>query len=206
MLKKLFLSTIKKYSADNIYNVDCWNKLESLYSQDSRHYHNLNHIHSMVSLTKQLEKQIEDYDSFLFSIFYHDAIYDTTKNDNEIQSSLLLRDHLSKTTFERIKKCMNLIESTAKHIANNDLDSSLFIDLDLSILGENWPLYQIYISNIRKEYSNFDEQTFKRGRLKVLKSILDRNNIYETEYFKDKYELQARTNISHEIEIITCGK
>lgn len=205
MLKELFLSTIEKYSSDGIYNVECWNKLELLYSHDSRYYHNLSHIRSMISLSKQFEKQVEDYDSFLFSVFYHDAIYDTAKNDNEKQSSLLLRDHLIKTTFDKIEKCMKLIESTANHIAINDFDFSLFLDIDLSILGESWSHYQNYMSNIRKEYNNFDEQTFNSGRLKVLKSFLENKNIYKTEYFKDKYELQARSNMSHEIEIITFG-
>lgn len=201
MLKEIFLSTIQKYSSNDNHNADCWNQLADLYTQKNRFYHNLSHIRAMIDLALQCREKIADYDAFLFSIFYHDAVYDTTANNNELQSALLLKKHLASTAFETVEECAKLIESTANHNTIDNADSSLFLDIDLSILGEKWPQYKIYMSNIRKEYCSLEESIYRDGRIAILKSFLE-NNIYKTVYFKSNYETQARSNISREIDIL----
>ena len=86
---------------------------------------------------------------------------------------------------------------------NNSFDEKLIQDLDLKILGENSKKYEDYSNSIREEYSNFCDEIFKPARIKVLKSFLDREHIYNTKFFRDNYEKQARINLKNEIEYLS---
>jgi predicted metal-dependent HD superfamily phosphohydrolase len=43
---------------------------------------------------------------------------------------------------------------------------------------------------------------YNKGRKQVLKHFLDRDSLYFTEYFKEKFETQARKNIKRELELL----
>lgn len=55
-----------------------------------------------------------------------------------------------------------------------------------------------YTKQIRKEYSIYPDFLYKPGRKKVLEHFLQLENIFKTDYFKTKYEVQARKNIESE--------
>lgn len=71
------------------YNLECWNEIEKNYSSKSRHYHNLEHLENMFNELNNIESKINDLDTLLFSVYYHDIIYKSTKKDNELQSALI---------------------------------------------------------------------------------------------------------------------
>lgn len=49
--------------------------------------------------------------------------------------------------------------------------------------------------HVRKEYAFYDDLTYFNGRKKVLSLFLDKEQIYKSQYFYNKYEKQARVNI-----------
>lgn len=200
MLKNQFLDLIGKYSNNKDYNQECWNEIEKNYSAKSRHYHNLEHIENMLIELDNVKSKIEDLDSLLFAIYYHDIIYKATKNDNEYQSALIFKKRISKTSFTNLSKCMAQIEATKEHKLSNDYDTNILLDIDLSILGKSTKEYQKYCEDIRKEYIIYPDFMYKRGRKKVLKSILDLNSIYKTDFFKQKLENQAKENLRFELK------
>ncbi|MBM9575794.1 hypothetical protein JWG45_01380 [Leptospira sp. 201903070] len=59
---------------------------------------------------------------------------------------------------------MSQILATKGHPTSEDLDTNIFLDADLSILGEEWDLYSGYCKNIRKEYSIYSDSDYKIGR------------------------------------------
>ena len=65
----------------------------------------------------------------------------------------------------------------------------------MTVLGLGQKSYNEYIQNVRKEYAFYDDTTYFSGRKKVLEMFLDKERIYESRYFYDKYEKQARVNI-----------
>lgn len=59
--------------------------------------------------------------------------------------------------------------------------------------------YNQYTRNVEKEYSSDNDDSYKKDRLKMLKTLLMIPFIYSNQILRDKYEGTARTNINMEI-------
>lgn len=199
MIQTKFLELIRKYTDNESYHASCWAEIEKNYSFKSRHYHNLEHIKNMLAELQEVESQIEDLDTLLFSIYYHDIIYKSTKSDNEYQSALLFEKRISKTSFLHLEKCKAQIEATKEHKLSQDLDTNILLDFDLLVLGKSPKEYIEYSQNIRKEYSIYPDFMYKKGRKKVLEHFLEKGPIFKTEYFVTRYEQRAINNLKMEL-------
>lgn len=82
------------------------------------------------------------------------------------------------------------------------MDTNYLIDADLSILGKHKVAYSEYVAQVRKEYGIYPKKIYNKNRIKVLKTFLSKPNIYNTVYFFDRYEKQARKNMENEIKIL----
>jgi len=203
-LKSIFSNLISKYSPNEISKTDYWQEIEKSYSQKSRQDHNLNHLENMILELEEVKDRISDYDSILFSIFYHDIIYKETSKDNEEKSAELAKTRLEKLNIsnEKISNIYNQILATKSHKKSENPDTNFLLDADLAILGQDWKIYENYTQQIRKEYSIYPDFMYKPGRKKVLIHFLEFEEIFKTDYFKEKYEEKARENIQQELEII----
>ncbi len=199
-MEEKFLDLIRKYSENEDYNFECWNEIKISYSSESRHYHNLCHLENMLTELNKIQSEVQDLDSLLFAIFYHDVVYKSTKNDNEHQSALIFKNRITKTSFDKVNECMSQIKATKEHKMSLDYDTNILLDLDLSVLGKEPAEYKNYSESIRKEYHIYPDFMYRKGRKKVLKSILGLDFIYKTDYFKQLYENQAKENLRLELK------
>lgn len=170
-----------------------------LYQNPQREYHNFSHIErSLQELDKaQISEMVEHQDLISLSILYHDCIYDPRKKDNEQLSAerafidlkglgfydsyaQLVYDHIMLTTHE--KPC-------------NYLSGQILMDIDMSILGLDPESFLCYEGQIRREYSFVPTSTYNIKRTQFLLSILKKDFIFQTIYFREKYEETARKNI-----------
>lgn len=178
-----------------------YNDLVARYSEPHRAYHTLQHIGHCLDELEQARHLAVNSDAVELALWYHDVIYDTKANDNEERSAVLaaemvrgalLPDNLSQLVA-------NLITAT-KHLAiPTDPDVQLLVDIDLSILGQTEDRFDEYERQVRKEYEWVSEDAFVVGRSAILKSFLGRPNIYATQFFRNKYEAQARRNIARSL-------
>lgn len=200
-LKSIFSDLISKYSDNEILKTDYWKEIEQSYSHKSRKYHNLIHLENMIRELEEVKDKISDYDSILFSIFYHDIIYKATSKDNEEKSAEKAKIRLEKFNVpqKKITKIYNQILATKSHKRSEDSDTNFLLDSDLAILGQDWEIYENYTQQIRKEYSIYPDFMYKPGRKKVLTHFLEFEEIFKTDYFKGIYEEKARENIKREI-------
>lgn len=203
-LKEDWYNPTSHYCKDTNRIASFWNELEIAYTQKSRHYHNLQHIHSMLKTLKQHEENITNITQIKYAIWYHDIVYNASKNNNEEKSAAI---GLSKTQelgldINNVKGVETLIISTKKHqiINKENADNAYLLDLDLSILGTDWEDYKAYTQAIRKEYKIFPDFIYNPGRKKVLNSFLQREQLFFTDSFKDQLELKARENIKKELK------
>jgi predicted metal-dependent HD superfamily phosphohydrolase len=203
MIKEQFLNLIGKYSGNEIFNLECWNEIEKKYNSKSRFYHNLEHIKNMLIEMDKVKSKIMDFDTMLFSIYYHDIVYKPTKKNNEHQSALIFKKRISKTSFSHLKTCITQIELTKEHQLSDNNDTNIFLDLDLSILGKSQDTYKKYCASIRKEYSIYPDFIYRKGRKKALNKLLELNTIFKTDYFIKNYETQAKENIRLELKQLT---
>jgi predicted metal-dependent HD superfamily phosphohydrolase len=202
MLKDTFLTLMQKYTNDEEYIQVCWEEIRKSYSAESRYYHNLNHIKNMISELNNVSSYLKDLDSLLFSIYYHDIIFDTSKFDNEHRSAMFFEERIGLTDFQHIEKCVEQIELTKEHKWSNDNDINILLDLDLAIFGKSKIEYQSYCQSIRKEYYEYSKTEFNNGRRKVLTKLLELPSIYKTDYFKVTYEEKARINLTQELKFL----
>ncbi len=205
MFEAEFLRTINPLSSDPDLPMQLWKELKSFYTRGDRHYHNLNHLDHLLSELAAVKSEIEDWPVLMLSIAYHDAIYNTLKQDNEEKSAKYALEkigqlHLSE---EQILSCKEQILSTRSHHLSTNSDTNFFIDADLSILGAPSGIYHYYSEAIRKEYNFYPDFLYKPGRQKVLKHFLGLPRIFKTADFSEKYEDSARQNMEAELLMIS---
>jgi predicted metal-dependent HD superfamily phosphohydrolase len=194
------------YDADKGDVEDLYHQLVRLYSAGGRPYHNLSHIRSLLDLSDTFRDRIRNYQAHSFAVWFHDAIYDTRKKDNEERSAKFAVKSLGrfKIPVDTLALACEMIVATREHQnkgGSEDLD--LFLDLDLSILGSEEEVYRSYAQAIRKEYWWAPASLYNEGRKKVLVSFLERESIYLTREMVNRLEEQARRNIRREIESLS---
>jgi predicted metal-dependent HD superfamily phosphohydrolase len=186
---------------------DLKTQLVTLYGAPNRHYHGHSHIEALLALAHKHRAALADPEAVKAAIWFHDAIYDSTRKDNEEKSAELAAQHLSgKVEPKRLQRIVRMIEATATHQVPDFAqetarrDAALFLDMDLSVLGASPAEFDAYEQAVRLEYTWVDEAAWRTGRAAVLKSFLTRPYIFHTETFRQSHERQARENIARSLE------
>ncbi len=204
MLKETFLNLLHKYSGDDNLINELWTEIHGNYSQEGRHYHTLAHLSDMLLQLLEIKAEIRNWDAILFSLFYHDVVYNPLQSDNEEQSAELahrtMRQLSVSTSLMEISKAQIL--ATKGHAEHSDSDTNYFIDADLSVLGQGWEVYSTYFENIRREYSVYPDEIYNAGRKKVLEHFLSMTKIFKTNHFTNTFESQARANLNREVRLL----
>ncbi|GIW26587.1 hypothetical protein [Meiothermus sp.] len=165
------------------------------YAEPQRFYHNLAHLEALLQLLPA-KPHLE------FAVWFHDAVYDPTRSDNETQSALLAEQNLKHLGVAPllIQAVVHIILATQNH-QTEDPETALFLDADLAILGADAKIYRAYAQAIRQEYAWVPEALFRERRALVLQKFLSRKRIYQTEAFAH-LEAPARQNLRHELEAL----
>lgn len=189
-----------------VQEISIWRQeLFTNYENADRYYHNLVHVYNFIKLFEEHKTAIEKPLLFEVAIWWHDAIYEAKRNDNETRSvQLALRCWKNYLSTTDLKYIAILISSTEKHlplIEENDVH--YFLDMDLSILATANHVYQQYVSYIEKEYTTYYPKVlYNIGRTKAMKSFHSRRQLYFTPFFNENYEFQAKNNIKLELGTI----
>ena len=193
------------YTSDMTIKADAFQVLKEKYSEQSRFYHNLSHVKTLLYLFESLHNKIQDHNAVRFAIWFHDVIYDTKRSENEEASARLAAEVLRQfqVNNETIESVHDMILATKEHNGENlSDDTKLFLDMDLAILGTSEEIYKEYSKAIWKEYSWLSESMYRSGRKNILRNFIERERIYLTDEMKAKYEEQARKNINNEIQLL----
>lgn len=203
-LKNQFEQLCCSFTKDQQLIYDLWKEIETRYSEKGRYYHNLFHLENIFHELEAVKVNISDFTVVSFSVFYHDVIYDATSKSNEEKSSVKAEKRLAELHInnDKITIISEQILATKSHQKSDYEDTNYLLDADLSVLGKDFKTYMEYTQNIRKEYSIYPDFLYKPGRKKVLKHFLKLESIFKTDYFKDKYEMQAKENIATELGLL----
>jgi predicted metal-dependent HD superfamily phosphohydrolase len=179
--------------------------LYTRYSAADRRYHDIHHIENCLQLFDTVRALAAQPDAIELAIWFHDAIYDSHKSDNEASSASLADSALMQLGVPRATRqsVCDLILATQHNAPPADPDAALLVDIDLSILGQPAPIFDAYEAGIRFEYAWVTDSAFRAGRAKVLQSFLDRPRIYTTDYFSAAFESAARQNLNRSLAILS---
>jgi len=153
-----------------LYDFSCLNEIKKLYSSQTRHYHNLDHVQHMI---KNIENssyanKLNNFDQFILklAIIYHDCIYEFGSKLNEYKSIEKFSDHYNKyfnvlINKQSYDKIILAILCTINHEVIGETHTQIqeaIIDLDL---------YDLRYGSTRKIQENtlalFNESIINKG-------------------------------------------
>ena len=179
------------------------------YCEPHRYYHNFSHLIQLFNEFKEVRHLCVNPDAVEMFLWLHDLIYLIGANDNEEQSAeasekilmnARLSEEISRIFIPEVKR---LVLLSKDHLAApNDIDGALAMDLDLSILGQPIDVFDAFEYKIWQENvlgGDMAEEAFRTRREDILRKFLDRTPIYQTPYFREKYEKTARANLERSL-------
>jgi len=180
-------------------------RLAAMYGEPHRRYHTLAHVEALQRWLQHWHALAREPQLIDAAIWFHDAVYDPQRSDNEQRSAELVRVELAAIDWphDEIERVAALVLATQHHDADaDDADAWLFLDLDLSVLAQSASNYAHYSAAVRAEYAWVDEARFRAGRSAVLRSFIERDAIYRTPALHAAWEPAARANLLAELSAL----
>lgn len=181
-------------------------ELRAAYEAADRKYHNWLHITSLLADFHRLKDHWRHPEAVETAILWHDFVYVALSPSNEADSAEQMLERLKELAEPSVLADAHaLIITTASHTVPNDmtaelaLDSALFLDMDMAILGADRAAFDQYDSAIREEFAIVPDEVYRPRRAEVLAGFLARDDLYLTETFKRGHNKQARANLQRAI-------
>nr|WP_321359147.1 hypothetical protein [uncultured Hyphomonas sp.] len=186
--------------------------LRQRHAEPQRHYHTWAHVEALLGHYRRWVRYLNRPGPVLWALYWHDAIYDPQARDNEEQSAQLLeREAAGHLSPHDVGFAAAIIRATATHTVPEGLsvhdaeDMSLFLDMDLSILGAPEAVYDQYEQDIRAEYAFVPEEAYRAGRGAILKGFLSRPRLYFTDIAHAEWDASARANLTRASRALEQG-
>jgi predicted metal-dependent HD superfamily phosphohydrolase len=178
-----------------------YEELVARYSAPERHYHTLRHLDECFARLAESRQLAEQAHQIELALWFHDAIYDVRRHDNEERSAawaeeVAVRAGLPPRVAASVR---DLIVATRHDALPVTSDSALLVDIDLAILGAPAERFDEYERQVRQEYDWVPAPLFRQKRREILEAFLARPHIFSTAYFQTKYEAPARANLDRSI-------
>jgi predicted metal-dependent HD superfamily phosphohydrolase len=169
------------------------------WAEAHRKHHTVTHLHETLDAIGLLaEAGVEfDREAVELAAWFHDAIYEIGRDDNEDRSAELARELLASSPIRDEVARLVLVTKTHK-VLDADVNGAVLSDADLSVLGSDAFRYRAYATAVREEYADVPDEVFKPARAQVLSSLLD-GTLFHTAAGRERWEEAARRNIAEEI-------
>lgn len=168
------------------------------WAEPHRRYHTLQHLHECLALFESIRALAERPGEVALAVWFHDAIYDTGRHDNEARSADWARQVLLEAgaTSECAARVHALIMATCHGEMPVLPDARLLVDIDLAILGAAPARFEEYERQIRAEYGFVPEALFRVKRAEILRGFLDRPALFSTPGCAARFDAPARVNLA----------
>jgi predicted metal-dependent HD superfamily phosphohydrolase len=175
-------------------------ELIARYNEPHRKYHTLQHLEECFQKLGELRGDAEHPAEVELALWFHDAIYDVKRHDNEAKSA----DWANSTVLAAGQPAVgdrihSLVMATRHKAVPNGIDQQVLVDVDLSILGAGPERFDEYERQVREEYSWVPGIVFRPTRRSILKELLERPTLFNTPKVLAAYEARARENLERSI-------
>jgi predicted metal-dependent HD superfamily phosphohydrolase len=197
-MREVYEALLKRRGAKN--PSPYYKRLEAAYSPPHRKYHNLKHIEQGLGELLQAPIPEEYRDAVLFSWFHHDEVYNLLNPLNELMSAQSALQVIDDCSLWLTRDVVSADICASDHKRDPPTQSAMWLlDADLSIFGQSWKDFLKYDDEIREEYSVVPDEVFFPNRRTILKFFRDKETLYHTAHFKEKYDAKARKNLDRVI-------
>lgn len=170
-------------------------RLARAYASPPRWYHTYGHAVEVVRRAVALggDRPVQ------LAAWFHDAVYQPGRPDNEERSAELVLEWLSGDPDA--EEAARLVRVTADHRADEgDVRAAVLCDADLAVLGGPPEAYAAYAAAVRREFAFVDPGAWAHGRWKVLAGLLSRDPLFATAEGRRRWESAARENMRAELD------
>ena len=181
-----------------------WAALVAAWGEPHRRYHDLGHLAAVLGIVGELAPAARDPDAVRLAAWYHDAVYDPTRSDNEQVSAERARAGLRGLVDEaRVAEVARLVLLTAGHDPDDgDANGAVLCDADLAVLAGPPDAYAAYASAVRAEYGHLSDEVFTAGRTAVLEHLLALPALYRLPAVAAEWTPRARANLAAELSLL----
>jgi len=173
------------------------------WSESHRRHHTVTHLHEMLDAIALLAGDGVQFDreAVELAAWFHDAIYEVGRDDNERRSAELAHELLGSSPVR--DEVVRLVLLTRTHqVAAGDVNGAVLNDADLAVLGGDARRYRAFARAVREEYAAVPEDVFKPARAQLLTALLA-GPIFYTEAGRHRWESAARHNVGEELRDLT---
>ena len=174
---------------------DLFEKLLAAYREPHRHYHTVQHREECFGQFDASKSIAQRPAEVALALWFHDAIYDPRRSDNEARSAQWAVDVLTPVASDAAERVRWLVMATEHEAVPEGMDARILVDIDLSILGAPEERFDEYEAQVREEYAWVPVPHYRRERRNVLRAFVARPMIFSTTGFVARYEARVRRNL-----------
>jgi predicted metal-dependent HD superfamily phosphohydrolase len=175
------------------------------WSEPHRHHHTLDHLEIVLATVDAHAGEAKDADAVRLAAWFHDAVYDPRRTDNEDMSAALAARVLpgAGVPDDRVAAVTRLVRLTATHDPSPvDRDGILLCDADLAVLAGEPDEYAAYTAAVRAEYTHVPDEAYRTGRAAVLRRLAAFPSLYRLPALHERWEARARANLAAELKAL----
>ncbi|OXI77760.1 hypothetical protein CFB50_36110 [Burkholderia sp. AU33423] len=165
------------------------------YSEPMRHYHTLAHVKRCLRQVDLARGAMPDPDAVELALWFHDVIYVPGAKNNEQRSADWFR-HLAAGRIDACDRICAMILATTHVGIAADPDTRFVCDIDLAELGASHRRFREDGRLLRAERPDLDDRAYDLHERMILRWLLVRPRIYQTDFFHTRCEAPARRNLS----------
>ena len=173
------------------------------WSESHRRHHTVTHLHEMLDAIALLAGDGMQFDreAVELAAWFHDAVYEIGRDDNDERSAALARELLSSSPVRDEVARLVLVTKTHR-VAADDANGAVLSDADLSVLASDPQRYRAFARAVREEHPGVPDDKFRPARTQALSALLT-GPIFHTEAGRRRWESAARRNMAEEIRDLT---
>jgi len=172
-------------------------RLVNGYNEPQRRYHTLAHIDHCLSMFDQCKSLATNPDALEIAIWFHDAIFEPGKSDNEARSKKLYEELSAGVQADEFRALVGRLIMATLHNERSldDNDAGFMVDIDLSSFGLPWEDFLRDSQHLREESTQLSDADYYRKQGEFRACLLARPRFYQTDFFSQRYEQQAHDNL-----------
>jgi predicted metal-dependent HD superfamily phosphohydrolase/tetratricopeptide (TPR) repeat protein len=173
------------------------------YTDGARRYHTLDHIRHCLAQVDLAAGLLPDADAMRLAVWFHDVVYDAAADDNEARSADLFREFADPVLpAGLVQDVARLVHVTRFGETPRREDEAYMVDVDYSSFGRPWDEFLADSLAVRAERPDLGDAQYAAQQTRFLESLLARDALYRTGFFRDRYESVARDNISRYLAML----
>lgn len=172
-------------------------QLLAAYREPHRIHHGLGHLVEGLRLWQEWRHEAPRAPEVAIALWFHDAVYDTSRHDSEARSARWALDALTTAgiPFDTVRRIRDLVIATRPNETPSNDDTRLMVDIDMAVFGTHPDRYERFEADLRAEHPQMADFIYRRKRLETLKNLNTRQRLYYTDVARQQFETQARENI-----------